>query len=301
MRRPEILSLLRVAKPPPPYGVKRLARCYSFEDVTRRARRLPLGWRAYLETGGEGEYTLYRNRAAFDLIEFLPNEPRDVSHVDTSNTVLGQRIPLPFALSPIGAPRMFHQEGELAVARAARHYGIPYGLSTLATPSVEDVAAQTSTPLWFQLYIWGHRGEIREAITRARASRFSALLFRSGTVVRSKREREKRAGLELPTPEPAADHASRRRAASRLGLALPHLPDGQLAQHRPARSAVAGQDLGHVPRHRAVGGPGLDPPAAGRADRALTKLSISALSQPPGWWMASHRAGHKQACSGPGA
>ncbi len=163
-------------------------------------RRLPLGSRAYLDGGGEGEYTLRRNRAAFDLLEFLPREPRDVSQVDTATTVLGQRIPLPFALSPVGAPRMFHHEGELAVARAARHHGIPYGISTLATAPVEDIAAQTGTPLWFQLYIWGDRGEIREAIARAKAAGFSALLFSIDTVVRSKREREKRAGLELPTP-----------------------------------------------------------------------------------------------------
>jgi L-lactate dehydrogenase (cytochrome) len=82
-------------------------------------RRLPLGSRAYLDGGGEGEYTLRRNRAAFDELEFLPREPRDVSDVDTSTTLLGQRIPLPFALSPVGAPRMFHHEGELAVARAS--------------------------------------------------------------------------------------------------------------------------------------------------------------------------------------
>jgi L-lactate dehydrogenase (cytochrome) len=201
MRPPEILSLLRVAKPPPPYGARRLARCYSIEDVAKVARRrLPLGSRAYLDTGGEGEYTMRRNRAAFDLLEFLPTQPRDVSHVDTSTTLLGKRIPLPFALSPIGAPRMFHHEGELAVARAARHAGIPYGISTLATTAVEDVAAQTNTPLWFQLYVWGDRGEIKEAVARARAAGFSALLFSIDTVVRSKREREKRAGLELPTP-----------------------------------------------------------------------------------------------------
>jgi L-lactate dehydrogenase (cytochrome) len=201
MRLSEMAHLLRVARPPAPHGAHTLARCYSIEDVARKARlRLPLGSRAYLDTGGEGEYTLGRNRAAFDLLEFLPSQPRDVSHVDTSTTVLGQRVPLPFALSPIGAPRMFHHEGELAVARAARHAGIPYGISTLATTSVEDVAAQTNTPLWFQLYVWGDRGEIKEAITRAKAAGFSALLFSIDTTVRSKREREKRAGLELPTP-----------------------------------------------------------------------------------------------------
>jgi L-lactate dehydrogenase (cytochrome) len=197
-----MFSLLRVTRPPAPHGAWTLARCYSVEDVARKARRrLPLGARAYLESGGEDEYTLRRNREAFDLLEFLPDMPRDVSHVDTSTTVLGQRTPLPFALSPIGAPRMFHHEGELAVARAARRAGIPYGISTLATTSVEDVAAQTDTPLWFQLYVWGDRGETKEAIARARAAGFSALLFSIDTAVRSKREREKRAGLELPAPD----------------------------------------------------------------------------------------------------
>jgi L-lactate dehydrogenase (cytochrome) len=160
----------------------------------------PGGARGYLEGGGEGEYTLRRNREAFDRFEFLPEMPSDVSELDTGTVVLGSRVPLPLALSPVGAPRMFHHEGELAVARAASRAGIPYGISTLATASVEDVAAQTDSPLWFQLYLWGDRGEAREAIARARAAGFSALLFSIDTVVRSKREREKHAGLDLPTP-----------------------------------------------------------------------------------------------------
>jgi L-lactate dehydrogenase (cytochrome) len=201
MRLRETLPLLRVARPEAPYGAQRLARCYSIEDVAGKARRrLPLGARGYLESGGEGEYTLRRNRAAFDSLEFLPDMPRDVSHVDMSTTVLGRRVALPFALSPVGAPRMFHHEGELAVARAAGHAGIPYGISTLATQSVEDVAAQTDTPQWFQLYVWGDRREAKQAVARARAAGFSALLLSIDTAVRSKREREKHAGLELPIP-----------------------------------------------------------------------------------------------------
>jgi L-lactate dehydrogenase (cytochrome) len=201
MRLDEMAHLLRVKRPPSPYGAWTLARCYSIEDVARRARRrLPLGARSYLDGGGEGEYTMRRNRAAFDALEFAPEMPRDVSQVDTATTVLGRPTPLPFVLSPIGAPRMFHHEGELAVARAARHAGIPYGISTLATTAVEDVAAETDTPLWFQLYVWGDRGEIKEAVARAKAAGFSALLLSIDTTVRSKREREKHAGLELPTP-----------------------------------------------------------------------------------------------------
>jgi L-lactate dehydrogenase (cytochrome) len=201
MRFFETLPLLRVSRPPARSGAKTLARCYSIEDVAKKARRrLPIGAREYLEGGGEGEYTLRRNRAAFDSIEFLPEMPREVNTVDTSTSVLGQRVPLPFALSPIGAPRMLHHDGELAVARAAGRSGIPYGISTLATASVEDVAAQTNTPLWFQLYVWGDRREARQAVVRARDAGFGALLFSIDVTVRSKREREKRAGLDLPTP-----------------------------------------------------------------------------------------------------
>ena len=213
MNLAETLPLLRVARPSTPPGAWRLARCFSIEDVAQKARRrLPQGARDYLDGGGEGEYTLRRNRAAFDRIEFLPEMPRDVTRIDTSTTVLGQHIPLPFALSPIGGARMFHHEGELAVARAASRAGIPYGISTLGTTPVEDVAVQSSAPLWFQLYVWGDRSEAREAVARARAAGFSALLFSIDTTVRSKREREKRAGLDLPRPH----------------LSLPTLLDGAL-------------------------------------------------------------------------
>ncbi|MBO0747540.1 MAG: alpha-hydroxy-acid oxidizing protein [Acidimicrobiaceae bacterium] len=196
-----MLRLLRPAQPRLPYGAQRLVHCFSIEDVANEARRrLPSGAMAYLDGGGEGEYTLQRNRAAFDLLEFVPDMPRDVSQVDTSTTVLGQRIPLPLVLSPIGGPRMFHHEGERAVARAARQAGIPYGLSTLATVSVEEIAATTDTPLWFQLYVWGDRRDAKEALARAKAAGFSAVLLSIDTSVRSKREREKRAGLDLPNP-----------------------------------------------------------------------------------------------------
>jgi L-lactate dehydrogenase (cytochrome) len=202
MRPSEIFHLLRVARPPSPYGAYRLARCDTIEDVARVARRrLPLGARAYLENGGEGQYTLRRNRAAFRSYTFHPRQPCDVSDVDTSTTVLGRRIPLPFALSPVGAPRMFHHEGELAVARAARHAGIPYGISTLGTTSVEDVAAETDTPLWFQMYVWGDRSKIKNAVARARAAGFDALLLNIDTAVRSDRVPEKHSGLVLPKPQ----------------------------------------------------------------------------------------------------
>jgi L-lactate dehydrogenase (cytochrome) len=198
----EIPQLIRVARPPAPYGVRALDRCFSIDDLADVARRrLPEGARGYLEGGGEDEYTLRRNRAALDEIELLPRVLHDVSDVDTTATVLGSRLPLPIALSPIGGPRLFHHEGELAVARAARHAGLPYAISTLGTVAVEAVAAETDAPLWFQLYLWGDRGVAKEAVARARAAGFRALLLTVDTTVRSKRERELRGGVQLPQPD----------------------------------------------------------------------------------------------------
>jgi L-lactate dehydrogenase (cytochrome) len=202
MKPSEAVRLLRIKRPAPPYGAYSLARCYSIDDVARVARRrLPLGARAYLDTGGAGEYTLHRNRSALDLIEFLPHQPREVTSIDTTATILGQRAPLPIVLSPVGAPRLFHHEGERAVARAACHAGIPYGVSTLATVAVEEIAANSKSPLWFQLYVWGDRRDAQRAVERARDAGFSALLLSVDTNVRATREREQHTGLDLPTPE----------------------------------------------------------------------------------------------------
>jgi L-lactate dehydrogenase (cytochrome) len=202
MKLREMPSMMRVARPPAPYGVRRLDRCVSIEDLARLARRrLSSGARAYLEGGGEDEYTLRRNRAAFAEVELLPRVLHPVADVDTRTTVLGSPVPLPLVLAPVGGPRMFHHEGELAVARAANAAGLPYGISTLGTVSVEEVAAASSAPLWFQLYVWGDRGAAREAVARARAAGFRALLLSADTTVRSKREREQHAGLSLPEPQ----------------------------------------------------------------------------------------------------
>jgi L-lactate dehydrogenase (cytochrome) len=199
----EIRELVRLGRPEAPYGVRALARCYDIDDLEALARkRLPAGALGYLEGGGEGEWTLQRNREAFNEIEVVPRVLRDVSHVDTTTTVLGTEVPVPIILSPVGGPRMFHHEGELAVARAARHARLPYGISTLATQPLEAVAAQAQgSPLWFQLYVWGDRGAAKELVARARAAGYRALLLSVDTSVRSERDRELHRGIVLPNPQ----------------------------------------------------------------------------------------------------
>jgi L-lactate dehydrogenase (cytochrome) len=203
MNLSEIRELIHVGRGEAPYGVPALARCHSIGDLRRLARRrLPAAALGYLEGGGEDEWTLRRNREAFGQVELVPRVLRAVSQPDTATTVLGTPMPLPFALSPVGSPRMFQHEGELAVARAARHAGLPYGVSTLATQPLEAIAdAAQGSALWFQLYLWGDRSAARKLIAQARAAGYRALLLTVDTSVRSKRERELRHGIVLPTPE----------------------------------------------------------------------------------------------------
>jgi L-lactate dehydrogenase (cytochrome) len=203
MNLSEIRELVHVGRPDAPYGARALARCLSISDLRRLARRrLPAAALGYLEGGGEDEWTMRRNRAAFGQVELVPRVLRAVTQPDTATTVLGTPMPLPFALSPIGAPRMFHHEGELAVARAARRAGLPYGISTLATQPLEAIADEAQgSPLWFQLYLWGDRSAARKLLAQARAAGYRALLLTVDTSVRSNRERELRAGIVLPNPE----------------------------------------------------------------------------------------------------
>jgi L-lactate dehydrogenase (cytochrome) len=203
MNLSEIRELVHVGRPGAPYGARALARCYSISDLRRLARRrLPAAALGYLEGGGEDEWTMHRNREAFGQVELVPRVLRAVSQPATATTVLGTPMPLPFALSPIGAPRMFHHEGELAVARAARSAGLPYGISTLATQPLEAIADEAQgSPLWFQLYLWGDRSAARKLVAQARAAGYRALLLTVDTSVRSNRERELRHGIVLPNPE----------------------------------------------------------------------------------------------------
>jgi L-lactate dehydrogenase (cytochrome) len=201
MKFRELRELVNVRRPAPPYGVRQLARAYSIEDLRLLARRrIPAGAFSYIEGGGEDEVTMRRNRAAFDEWELIPRVLHDVSKVDLATTVLGTPMSLPFALAPVGSPRLFHHEGELASSRAAARAGIPFSLSSSGTLSIERVAEAVEGPKWFQLYVWNDRPLVEDLLARAKASRYQALLVTVDTTVHSKRERELRSGIMLPNP-----------------------------------------------------------------------------------------------------
>ena len=111
---------------------------------------------------------------------------------------MGQHMAFPYAFSPTGFTRIATSAGELDVARVAARRGVPYTLSTLGTRSIEEVAAVSNGPLWYQLYVWKDRGLSRELVQRAKAAGFKAIMVTVDTAVFGRRERDVRRGFTLP-------------------------------------------------------------------------------------------------------
>ena len=178
---------------------RRLARAASVEDLRKIARRrLPRGVFDYIDGAADDEVTLAANDDAYRRIRFRPRVLRDVREVDPSTTLLGRPLPIPLVLAPTGFTRIADSAGELAVARAAARAGLPYALSTLSTRSIEEVAAVSAGPKWFQVYVWKDRDLVREMVERAAAAGYEALLLTVDTPVLGRRERDVRNGFVLP-------------------------------------------------------------------------------------------------------
>ncbi len=192
-------SVIRFGRPDLDPVERRLARAASVSDLRRIARRrLPRGVFDYIDGGAEDERTLRANEQAFASATFRPRVLRGIGDVDVSSTLLGKPLTYPLVLAPTGFARIADPQGELAVARAADHAGIPYTLSTLSTRSIEEVRAVSDGRLWFQVYAWRDRGLVKEMITRAAAARYEALVLTVDTAVLGRRERDVRRGFSLP-------------------------------------------------------------------------------------------------------
>ena len=178
---------------------RRLARAAAVADLrTIARRRLPRGVFDYIDGGAEDERTLAANAAAYARVTFRPRVLRDVGTVDPSTTLLGRRLPLPLVLAPTGFTRIADPDGELAVARAAASAGLPYTLSTLGTRSIEEVAAVSAGPKWFQVYMWRDRGLVKEIVGRAAEAGYEAVVLTVDAAVLGRRERDVRRGFTLP-------------------------------------------------------------------------------------------------------
>lgn len=206
----ELTPLLQFKKPRLNATQRRLAAALTIEDLRRIAkRRTPKAAFDYTDGAAEDELSLTRARQAFRDIEFHPTILRDVSSVDTSATVLGGDVALPFGIAPTGFTRLMHTEGEIAGARAAARAGIPFALSTLGTCSIEDVkAANPQGRNWFQLYMWKNRDRSMALVERAAAVGYDTLLVTVDVPVAGARHRDTRNGMSVPpalTPRTVLD------------------------------------------------------------------------------------------------
>jgi L-lactate dehydrogenase (cytochrome) len=173
----------------------RLSRAVNIADLRRMAqRRLPPVVFDYIDGGAEDEITLRDNERAFTGITFRPRQCVETPNPDLRTSVLGTTFELPFLLAPLGFCRMFYPRGESVAAREAHAAGTAYILSTFSGQRLEDVRAETSGPLWYQLYVPGGRTVAEAALARARAAGYSVLVVTIDTPVSGMRERDIRRG-----------------------------------------------------------------------------------------------------------
>ena len=192
-------SVASFARPTLSARKRRFDRAANIDDLRMIAkRRLPGGIFDYIDGGAEDEVSLHRNRAAYQHYEFVPRILRDVSGIDTSTTFLGRSLSTPIIFSPTGFTRIAHSQGELAVARVAASHQLPYCLSTLSTRSIEEVAAVSNGPKWFQVYVWRDRALVHDMLTRAESLGYEAIMLTVDTAVLGRRERDVRRGFTLP-------------------------------------------------------------------------------------------------------
>ena len=172
-------------------------RAINIEDLRQAAkRRLPRVVFDYIDGGAEAEQTLRANSHTFEMVTLRPRCAVATPVCDLRATVMGTSLSMPLILAPVGSSRLMYPQGEEAAARAAGQAGIVYTLSTLSGCRLEDVAAASQGPVWYQLYLVGGRDCALAGIERARASGFSALVVTIDTAVAGLRERDLRNGAK---------------------------------------------------------------------------------------------------------
>ena len=173
--------------------MKKAASALDYRELARQ--RLPRFLFEYIDGGSYAEVTLTRNVADLEAIALRQRVLNDVSTIDLSTALFGQSLSLPVALAPIGLAGMNARRGEVQAARAAEKAGIPFCLSTVSACPLDEVAAGTEKPFWFQLYMIRDRGFMRELIAKAKALGCSALVFTVDMPVPGSRYRDYHSGL----------------------------------------------------------------------------------------------------------
>jgi 4-hydroxymandelate oxidase len=153
---------------------------------------------AFVAGGAADELTLRANREAYERILLDPTVLVDVSRLDTRVTLFGRELPFPILLAPTGYHRLLHPDGEVGTARGASAAAAALVVSSFATTTVEDIAAATKSPCWFQLYVQPDRGFTRELVRRVEAAGYQALCLTVDTPSIGARDRMARAGFAVP-------------------------------------------------------------------------------------------------------
>jgi L-lactate dehydrogenase (cytochrome) len=176
-----------------------LSDCHNVEDFRRLAKAcLPKPIFNYIDGAADDERTKDRNTSAFDDCDLVPNVLAGVSEIEMGVTVMGKPIAMPLMLSPTALQRLFHWQGERAVAATAQKFGTWFGISSLATVSIEEIGETIESPKMFQLYIHKDKGLNRSMIERCKAAKFDAIALTVDTIVSGNRERCLRSGFTSP-------------------------------------------------------------------------------------------------------
>ena len=181
----------------------------EIEDLKRLyKRRVPKMFYDYAESGSWTEQTFRENSSDFDLIRLRQRIAVDMAGRTTKSKMIGEDVAMPVALAPVGLTGMQHADGEILAAKAAEKFGVPFTLSTMSICSIEDVAAHTSRPFWFQVYTLKDDDFMRRLFDRARAAKCSAIVITVDLQILGQRHKDLKNGLSAPpklTPKSVAN------------------------------------------------------------------------------------------------
>lgn len=175
-------------------------------------RRVPRMFFDYCESGSWTEQTFRENSSDYEKLRLRQRVAVDMTGRSTASQMVGQDVAMPVALAPVGLTGMQHADGEIKAAKAARDFGVPFTLSTMSINSIEEVAAATKAPFWFQLYTMKDMDFIHRLIERARAASCSALVITLDLQILGQRHKDLKNGLSAPpklTPSTIANLATK--------------------------------------------------------------------------------------------
>jgi L-lactate dehydrogenase (cytochrome) len=176
-----------------------MATITTIEDLKRLAkRRVPKMFYDYADSGSYTESTYRDNEAAYGRYRLRQRVARNIDNRSVKTQMIGRDVAMPVALAPVGLTGMQHADGEIAAAKAAEKFGVPFTLSTMSICSIEDVAAHTTVPFWFQLYVMRDRAFSESLIERAKAAKCEALVLTLDLQVLGQRHKDIKNGLSVP-------------------------------------------------------------------------------------------------------